>query len=341
MICASAAGCGLADRPDTLPETARLEDVVDWGREIRLEENDEVLNVAPMVSLDPRGGMLVADAREAQLRRYAPTGELLWKAGRRGSGPGEFSSPNAIVRLPSREILAAEFSHRFTLFDSTATRVLKTIDVPFRRVEELEVLNDSLLLVGAIVSGDFDAPLLHVWNYRTNAVVRSFGYSPFSQTRNETAPHLASWGKASIRGDTLAAIFALNDTLHFFTPDGRRIGARPIRSRHFCRVPPETPGSAAPGSDQGRWLSTFDYVDNVHWLANGDLIVTYMSLDLAQGLERPPERRWHLLRLRRDGTWDLEIRDPRLLAVDRDSEELYFVAPGAEAPNRWITARFR
>ncbi|HEY8484363.1 MAG TPA: hypothetical protein VIL13_07125 [Longimicrobiales bacterium] len=192
MIFASAAGCGLTDRPDTLPETARLEDVVEWGREVRLEENEEVINVAPMVPLDPRGGVLVADAREAQLRRYSPTGELIWKAGRRGNGPGEFHHPNAIVRLRSGEILAAEFSHRFTLFDSTATRVLKTIDVPFRRVEELEVLNDSLLLVGAIVNGDFNAPLLHVWNYRTNAVVRSFGHTPFSQTRNETAPHLAS-----------------------------------------------------------------------------------------------------------------------------------------------------
>lgn len=226
-ICASVAGCGLADRPDALPETARLEEVLDGGREIRLEENDEVLNVAP-------------------------------------------------VELPP------------------------------------------------------------------NAVVRSFGRSPFSQTRNETAPHLASLGEVSIRGETLALIFALNDTLYCFTTDGRRIGARPIRSRHFRRVPPETPQAAASGSDQGKWLATFDHVDDVHWPANGDLIVTYVSLDAVQSVERPPERRWRLLHLRRDGTWDLEIGDtPRVLAVDRDGEELYFVAPGAEAPNRWFAARFR
>ena len=106
-------------------------------------------------------------------------------------------------------------------------------------------------------------------------------------------------------------------------------------------MPPATPRAAASGSDQGKWLGTFDYVHDVHWLANGDLIVTYMSLEPGQSLERL-ERRWHLLRWRRDGAWDLEIRDtPRLLAVDRDGEELYFVAPGAEAPNRWMTARFR
>lgn len=338
MICISAPGCEHTHQAKILAETVLIQDVIDWVREIRLEESDEVINVLPMVSLDPRGGLLVADAQEVQLRRYAPSGKLIWTAGRKGSAPGEFRYPNVIARLRSGEVLAADFSHRLTLFDSTATQVVETIETPFRRIEDLEILNDSLLLVGAIVNDDLNAPLLHVWNIRSNAVVRSFGHTPFTQTRNQTAPHLASWGKASLRGDTLAAIFPLNDTIYFFTIDGSRVDAKHLPSRHFRRAPSKTPTTAVSAMDQGKWLGTFDYVHDVHWLASGDLLVMYMSLRP----ERALERQWHLLRMRRDGTGVFEIRDaPRLLAVDRENnDELYFVAPRAEAPNQWITGRF-
>jgi hypothetical protein len=53
-------------------------------RTFDVEENDDVVNVTPTVRIDGRGGLLVADAPESQIRRYSPEGKLLWFAGRRG-----------------------------------------------------------------------------------------------------------------------------------------------------------------------------------------------------------------------------------------------------------------
>ena len=52
------------------------------------------------------------------------------------------------------------------------------------------------------------------------------------------------------------------------------------------------------------------------------------------------DRAYHLLKMTRAGELVFEFRDvPRLLAVDPETDSLYFVTPGAEAPNRWSVAR--
>ena len=35
---------------------------------------------------------MLADWGENSVREYSPSGELLWRVGRRGEGPGEFSA---------------------------------------------------------------------------------------------------------------------------------------------------------------------------------------------------------------------------------------------------------
>ena len=83
-------------------EAGGLDRYVRRGRDIHLEENDRVLNVQVHMSLDPRGGFLVADAAENQIRRYDRNGKLLAHFARKGEGPGEFS---VLLRaLPTRSV---------------------------------------------------------------------------------------------------------------------------------------------------------------------------------------------------------------------------------------------
>ena len=129
VVLVVAAGCGASDKSQ--PPAGRvwaLDEVVAWERRFDLEEQADALIVLPAVAIDPLGGFLVADQREAQVRRYSSDGRLLWFTGRRGGGPGEFYVPSAAARLPSGQIVAIDRNGRLTTFDSAGSRVLGTAE---------------------------------------------------------------------------------------------------------------------------------------------------------------------------------------------------------------------
>lgn len=337
--CAAALACSSTDSSTPAREPSRFEDAVSWVRELSLEENPQVLNVQPVVTLDPRGGFLVADFNEAQLRRYSREGALLWHAGSKGEGPGQFSAARHVVRLRSGEILAADFEDRLTIFDSTASSVVRTIKTGLLRIEDLAVVDDSLILVSGLPGGNLAGPRLHLWNLRADTIVRSF-FAPFEGLRNKAAATVADWTRASLRGDTLAVVFSLNDTIYYYTLAGEQLGATPLPSRAFRRVGPEAP---ADFKSPAEWLASFDLISDIHWLSDGRLLVLYQSLVPSPGFQPGAgsiDRAYHLLKMTRAGELVFEFRDvPRLLAIDPETDSLYFVTPGAETPNRWSVAR--
>lgn len=307
-------------------------------RTITLEENAEVINVAPEVFLDPAGGFLVSDEKEAQIRRYSAEGKVLWRAGRRGNGPGEFAAPTAVVRLASGEVVAFDRGGRFTVFDREGKRVVRTFLTRLRHVSDAAVLNGSSVLVAAIPEGDWNAPRLHVVDPATGTVRSDlFDFAPFRTSPAQAAATIAGWVKLSVRGDRVAAIFATSDTVYVFDTSGRLRRNVAIPFEHFRAAPRRTPhdGNSDPRSRM-RWLSSFDMVADVHWLGNGDLLVPWQRID-----ERDvTTRHWNLLRMTADGRRRQELREvPRLLEVDGARSALFFVDPEAEAPNRWFEAR--
>lgn len=54
------------------------------------------------------GTVVVADALHFELRAFDPAGEFRWSAGRRGEGPGEFSSLSAVVLLRGDSVLVVD-----------------------------------------------------------------------------------------------------------------------------------------------------------------------------------------------------------------------------------------
>lgn len=339
-IAALAATAALGCSPpaaDAARALASWDQAVAVSRRFALQENEDVVTVSPSVQFDGRGGFLVADGPEGQVRRYGARGELLWKAGARGGGPGEFSNVQNVVRLRSGEVFAADFHGRFTVFDSVGRRVVRTIRSPLSFVEDVQPLSDSTILISGILNGDHSAPRLHVWNVDRDRIVRSF-FAPFRRARNPVAATIAGWTKASVRGDTIAAIFALSDSVYLFTTAGTPVRALALPSPRFRRVGRDVPENGDDPRTRARWLASFDYVADVFWMHDGDLLVPYQSI-VPDGAYT---REWHLLRLGRSGEQKLEMRSvPRLLAVDSRADQLYFVAPGAEAENEWVLASLR
>jgi hypothetical protein len=315
-----------------------LDDVVQWTGEIRLQETRAALAVLPIVSIDPRGGFLVADPREFQVRRYAADGTLLWHAGRNGGGPGEFTAPAAAVRLASGAVLVADRGGRLTTFDSAGARLLSTAETGLAHVEALIPLGGQVVLMSGVLRGDVDGPRLHLWDLAAGSMRTSF-FRPLGAAANRTASVVAGWTRASVRGDTIAATFATSDTVYLFDRHGAALGKIPIPSAYFRRGTRAEPRRTVtnPG-EQARWMSQFDFVEAPHWLPNGNLLVAYQSIDP----QRANERIRHLVGMSPRGERSFESRSgPRLLAVDPRGQVLYFVHRDAEAPNRWAAARLR
>ena len=310
---------------------------LEYVRSFDVEETDDVVNVTPNVRNDPQGGFLVADPSEAQIRRYSPDGKLLWFAGRQGQGPGEFTGVTSIVRLASGGIVAADRNGRLTFFDADARRVTRTVETKLQRVEDLEILDDSTLLMSGVDRTGHAGPRLHVWSIPGNAVERHF-FAPFSGQTSRMAATAAGFVTASLRGDTIAATFGSSDTIYFFTRDGRDAGRIPFASQHFRVAPKAREGRPITDPrERAEWVSKFDIVAGVHWLSDGTLLVMYQSILAEQALGR----RWHLLGLDRSGSRRFEFHNvsARVLGADPSSRTVMLVPPDAEAPNRWAVAR--
>lgn len=332
------------ERVDALPEPGleaalTMASGMRTARPISLEENPDVINVFPVVAFDFKGGFLVADEREAQIRRYSPHGRLLWHAGGRGGGPGEFDALKGAARLRSGEVVAADMNGRITRFDSAGTRVVRTSQAPLDFLEDMEVVDDSLVLLTAVRDGDVRGPRVHLWNLKTDSIQRSF-FAPFPRVLNQTLATTAFWTRATVRGDTVAAIFSVSDSVYLFTLAGDSLGTIPLPSKHFRRAGREGPPAGARTNpvERAGWLSRFDYMADVAWLSDGQLLVTYISLDPGKALER----QWHLLRMGRDGSNAREVREvPRLLAVDARTDSLYFLNPASEVASEWAVVPLR
>lgn len=335
------AGC---DRQDTGAARAAMLDLrrsesaprLAYERSFTVEENEAVVNVHPSLVVDPRGGVLVVDVGESQIRRYDPDGRLLWHAGRRGQGPGEFMSATVVGRMPSGDVVAGERNGRLTFFDSAGQRVLRTVETRLSQVEEMVVVDDSTLLLSGVGPAGITGPRLHLWSTRRDTFAHRF-FAPFPHQRNRAAASVAGYVEAAVRDGVIAAVFASSDTVYFFALDGRSAGQVPLRSAHFRPAPAQEPGRTITNPrERAEWVSAFDFVADVAWLPDGSLLVGYQSVDADRALSR----RWHLLGMTRDGRRTFESRDyARLLGTDPRNGDVYLVDRSAEAPNQWSVAR--
>jgi len=325
--------CARADAaPDAWP-TRPVDDFVRWEGRITLEENARVLNVAPIPHADPRGGFLVADVREGQMRLYDDAGHLHGAFGSKGKGPAEFDGPVAALRIPSGEIAVADLSGKVAVFDSAGARLLRTFQTGLVPLYDAELLSGGcMVLVGR--GTDRAGPLLHLFDPRDGRITRHFFPQPRPRGVSLHGALTASFAEATVRGDTIAVVSALADTVYLFDAGGAALAKLPVPFRHFRPVPRNAP-SGAQREKTIAWFSSFSLVSHAFWAGDGSFLVQYQDRD-------GPEIHWRLLRMARDGRPLFELRDtPQLLTTDPASGRLWFVDPASPTPNAWSVARLR
>jgi hypothetical protein len=315
----------------TVQARARINDVVTWKKQITLEENPRVTNVLPTVSIGPNGEFLVADLKEAQIRRYSPEGRLLGHTGSEGNGPGQFAKLAAAVRLPNGRIVAADMNGRLAIFDGSGRALLHTGRVLLTPLYDAWAINDSMVALVGRAPGQLNGPLIHIWNLTRNRITRSFFTVPPHPDRLDDAYAFSGWADVVVRGNTAAVAYAITDTVYFYRTDGTFLRKLPIPFQHFRKLREPLPVNGSP-REQQEWRSSYSRISQLFWAPDGTIYVQYFD-----SKELQPQ--WRLLGMDANGQLKFDILDsPRLLAVSPRDSSLVFLDPRSETPNVWSVA---
>lgn len=313
------------------PQVERKARDLRWARDVTLDETDAVMTVEPHVAVDPKGGFLIADSREGQIRRYDSEGTLLAHFGRKGNGPDEFRRPNGAQRLPSGRILVLDTNGELTVLDSTGTRSIETQKTPLVPLYQGVPLDDDHVVMSGRVDGQAVTNLVHVWNLRTQTLVSSFFESPAHPEELAAAYAYAGFAAVAARNDTIAVLFALSDTLRLYSPSGEFLRSVKIPMEGFRRLRDPVPMSGPP-ADMQRWRASFSVASDVFWASDGTLMVQWF--DVVDG-----EKRWQLVGFDTTGKVTVPASEtPKLLAVSPIHPELFFEHRNSEEPNVWSVA---
>jgi hypothetical protein len=292
-----------------------------------LEEPSGVVNVWPAPSMDPRGGFLVADTRENQLRVYSRTGKLERAFGAGTEGGDSIRLPVRASRLLNGSILVANILGQLTVIPEPDEDSARTIQTPLVRLRDVTVLNErQVLLVGldSIPATSF----LHVWDVASSKIVKSFFAPPrhFDKTVVATFPTVA----VATRGNRLAAVYTFSDTVVFFDGDGIEVSRIRVPIDPFFAPTGPLPQVSSPAERQA-WVNQFTLIQDLFWISDDQLVVQW-----AKGAARGEE--WGIVQMDTIGrrVWGIAPA-PRLFGVRGD--EFFFQDPSADAVNHWIVAK--
>jgi len=111
---------------------------------------EELLFSGPLIraSLSPRGHIVVLDPQADDVRIFDGKGAFIRSFGGHGNGPGELTSPTALVWVDDNTLWVANaFNGRYTVFDSTGA-LIRTVPRPIRGIAgRHQLLHVSGLLI--------------------------------------------------------------------------------------------------------------------------------------------------------------------------------------------------
>lgn len=306
--------------------------------QLQLQEDSDVTNVNPHVRFGSQDNILVADFAEFQLRVYDAVGHLLHHYGSKGREAGQFSVPlTSVLQLSSGTMVVTDFGGTIFQLDSGLSAVMRKTETDLLPLYSATIMNDStLLLIGrprSVRSGE-PAPLLHLFDLKSNRITRSFFTAPVQPF---LAPAAVSLGitSAAIHADTIATVFALTDTIFLFNTSGAAIGRVPIPFRLFSYIKHPAP-SGETVADRERWLREISLITDIFWLRDGSFIIQFYRDD-------EPRKENGLLIMDRLGRVRMEALDtPRLIAMDeeRTQSRFFFASSGREGMRVWNMATY-
>jgi hypothetical protein len=339
-VTCSAASCqsqvgtsGATAAVGTGSQAATLDDHVTWQRDIVF--TDSAASASIQVYFDPKGGFVVADGGQSQIRVYSEDGRrLLWSAGQSGNGPQDFETLRSAVRTSAQEVVALDMSGKLS-FWSAEGRFKRTAQTGLGITFNSWLLNDSTLLISGRRLGESDSPLLHVWDLRNERMVSSFFETPPHDPRFDEAYRYSSWVSATrLGGDSLAVIFPRADTLYLYRTNGSLIDKLPLALEHFVPLREPAARNDTPEA-QIEWRNSYSLLSQVYRAPDGSIYVQYFKL---AGLEPV----WGLARLLVAGDRSVKSFEvfgtPRLLGISPRDSSLYFIRADLLESTVWSVA---
>lgn len=318
-LAAAMVGCGPKEERHEVPNLfAGL-----CQRPIQLQEERASLVVDPKIAFARNGDLLVADSREANLRRYDGLGGRLWIAGRRGAGPGEFDRPASLIELPGGDLLAMDAFRGLSRWKADGSGLVSGGRPDLLPLFGILPLDHDSVLIAAQVRATVGANLIHVTEPDSFRVVRSFFRTPGDSLQVALSGFMGHVGVA-LHGDSVAATSALADSVFVFDRSGTLLRTLPLGLTTFRRPTPP-PRSERTGRTYRAWLGSFDRIIGLQWLAGGEFVVqSAFVTDTGPAITT--------VILDPQGSKLAEIPgSPRMLTALADS--ILFDDPSQEAPN--------
>ncbi len=322
----------VATDPITVVDGRQFDEIFAVHDTLELEEPRGIVTVAPFVSLDSGGGFLVADGAEHQVRVYGPQGKLSEVFGEGTDRVDSIKSPERALRLPNGDLLVVNLAGPLTLLPARHEEPTRFIPRFLRTARHAEVLNDREVLMVGSDSNPVSATL-----FRLDLTSGEYSEGFFAPPA-----HLDKWVttfmssvRTARRGNRIAAVHMLSDTLVIFDLSGREQKRIPIPLDPF-RVPQgPLPDDVASAAERYAWTAQFTLVMDLFWISDNELIVQW-----AKALDNGIDADVGILQMDTTGVRAWAIApSPKLVAVR--GEEFFFRNPRNHDPNRWWVATRR
>lgn len=161
-----------------------------------LVEESAAIGLLVDVALAPDGSIFVADMANHDVIRFSPEGRLVWRSGREGKGPGEFSVPYRVAPLRDGGVLVYDFGIReLSWLNSDGTYLdRKRFPFDFSAVDKVIALPTGEILVCGVTTWSAGASNgLHLFSADLRHL-RSFGDLPAARDRSV----LLKWGAGGV-----------------------------------------------------------------------------------------------------------------------------------------------
>jgi len=170
------------------------------------------------VSVDDDGFLYVTDGMDYSIKKFAPKGRLVRKAGRRGQGPGEFLAPR-LLDCSGKYVYATDQSiPGIHVFDRNLTYLKR---IPFSHpVGDLKAFADGRYAVTMCTVGHSGKVLLHD---EKGSILKEYHYS------DAEGPVMSDWASFDFDAQyNLYVAYNFQDRIEKFDAAGDKIWSRSI-----------------------------------------------------------------------------------------------------------------
>jgi len=182
-------------------------------------------------TVGPSGNVYVVDRLSYAVAAFSPAGRMLWKAGRKGRGPGEYQLPYRITASPSGTLHVYDLGTGDVTTLSQDGRFVSRSHLPLRlpAVDDITTLGSDFLVSGYSPDPSARRHGIHRFQIGGSRAVYAGSFAPLPTVRDTAV--LRYWGAGDVtraaNGDLLFAL-ALPYIVYRFDAAGRqKMLARP------------------------------------------------------------------------------------------------------------------